>query len=139
VTKFLLGLIMLAFCTSCASAPRQYKEVKFEYYEVDLINRTRDHFLNVLCISKFPPKRGDRCLYRDTPLYPRGYVLANGARLPYRKVLYLKPGKYIIFLQGKNLFTDTDLHNMSIVFDVNNDTEFAVSDKEVQSGKTKLQ
>jgi hypothetical protein len=139
VTKFLLGLIMLAFCASCASAPRQYKEVKFEYYEVDFINRTRDLFLHVLCVSKFPPKRGDRCLYKDTPLFPRGYVLASGARLPYRKILYLKPGKYVISLHGYDLFTEKNLDNMYIVFDVNYDTELAISDKEVQSGKTGLQ
>jgi len=128
--KFIMGLLAFAFCISCATAPKPTAPAAPEKYKVEIVNRTDDIVLGILCLAKFPPKQKEKCLYGRAVLFPEKHALKD-PKLPYKLVTHLEKGTYIIFLVGKDLRTGKQLGGTHMIFDVATDDEFVIKDRRI--------
>jgi len=126
--KLIMGLLAFVFCIGCAVAPKPTSLPSPEKYKVEIVNKTGDILLGLLCLTKFPPKGKEKCLYGNVVLFPEAYALKD-PKLPCKLVTHLEKGTYIAFFVGKDLRTEKFLGYTRMVFDVIKSDEFVIRDR----------
>ncbi len=139
--KFIMGLLALAFCMGCVSvtapvpapAPATPAPKK---YNLTFVNKTDDIALGIVCLAKFPPKEGDKCLFGGVVLFPEKYSLEN-PDYPCKVTVPVEKGRYIIFILGKDLLTGKELGGTHMVFDaLAEDGEFVFRDRRIDVNRS---